>query len=256
MVATFLESMDTDDAEAAEYLADYGRPSWSEVASVAALAVRLRLGAALLCWVAARAPTCGPAARVLRASARRGRRDLGHREPGRRDGAAFDHDLGKPPAERAAGPGPGGVPQGRPTGAAPALAGRAGGRHRRARGSVAAGAAYQPLGVAGLAWPVLPGAAGRGRGAPGRSGPGTEGPRAVLVAGSCAVALAVFGLRVVSLLDYIASPRRAAFRPAGAGCRGSPCGPGRGVPLARLATDMLGRLASVPASTASSPPTR
>ena len=46
MVATFLESMDSDDAEAAEYLADFGRPSWSEVASVAALAVRLRLGAA------------------------------------------------------------------------------------------------------------------------------------------------------------------------------------------------------------------
>jgi hypothetical protein len=46
MVATFLESMDIDDPEAAEYLADYGRPSWSEVASVAVLAVRLRLGAA------------------------------------------------------------------------------------------------------------------------------------------------------------------------------------------------------------------
>jgi hypothetical protein len=46
MVATLLESMASDDAEAAEYLADYGRPSWSEVASVAALAVRLRLGAA------------------------------------------------------------------------------------------------------------------------------------------------------------------------------------------------------------------
>jgi hypothetical protein len=46
MVATFLESMASDDAEAAEYLADYGRPSWSEVASVAVLAVRLRLGAA------------------------------------------------------------------------------------------------------------------------------------------------------------------------------------------------------------------
>jgi hypothetical protein len=45
MVATFLESMATDDAEAAEYLADFGRPSWSEVASVAALAVRLRLAA-------------------------------------------------------------------------------------------------------------------------------------------------------------------------------------------------------------------
>jgi hypothetical protein len=46
MVATFLESMATENAEAAEYLADFGRPSWSEVASVAALAVRLRLGAA------------------------------------------------------------------------------------------------------------------------------------------------------------------------------------------------------------------
>jgi hypothetical protein len=46
MVATFLESMDSDDAEAADYLADYGRPSWSEVASVAALALRLRLCAA------------------------------------------------------------------------------------------------------------------------------------------------------------------------------------------------------------------
>jgi hypothetical protein len=46
MVATFLDSVDSDDAEAAEYVADYGRPSWSEVASVARLAARLRLGAA------------------------------------------------------------------------------------------------------------------------------------------------------------------------------------------------------------------
>ena len=46
MVATFLDSVDSDDAEAAEYAADYGRPSWSEVASVASLAVRLRLGTA------------------------------------------------------------------------------------------------------------------------------------------------------------------------------------------------------------------
>jgi len=44
MVATFLASMDTDDVEDAEFLADYGRPSWSEVASVARLAVRLRIG--------------------------------------------------------------------------------------------------------------------------------------------------------------------------------------------------------------------
>lgn len=44
MVATFLASMNTDDAEDGEYLADYGRPSWSEVASVVRLAVRLRVG--------------------------------------------------------------------------------------------------------------------------------------------------------------------------------------------------------------------
>src|SRR5262249_50882971 len=43
MVTSFLESMYTDDAEQAGYLADYGRPSWSEVASVVGLAVRLRL---------------------------------------------------------------------------------------------------------------------------------------------------------------------------------------------------------------------
>ena len=46
MVATFLDSVDSDDAEAAEYVADYGRPSWSEVATVASLAVRRCLGAA------------------------------------------------------------------------------------------------------------------------------------------------------------------------------------------------------------------
>src|SRR5712691_13419723 len=43
MVATFLESMATDDPDRAGYLADFGRPSWSEVASVLALAVQLRL---------------------------------------------------------------------------------------------------------------------------------------------------------------------------------------------------------------------
>jgi hypothetical protein len=46
MVATFLDSMATDDPDRAEYLADFGRPSWPEVASVLALAVRLRLGGA------------------------------------------------------------------------------------------------------------------------------------------------------------------------------------------------------------------
>ncbi len=44
MVATFLASMETDDVEDAEFLADYSRPSWTEVASVAKLAVRLRVG--------------------------------------------------------------------------------------------------------------------------------------------------------------------------------------------------------------------
>ncbi len=43
MVATFLQSVEADDADYADYLADFGRPSLSEVARVAALAVRLRL---------------------------------------------------------------------------------------------------------------------------------------------------------------------------------------------------------------------
>jgi hypothetical protein len=43
MVTTFLASMHTDDPEEAEYLADYGRPSWPEVASVVRLAIGLRL---------------------------------------------------------------------------------------------------------------------------------------------------------------------------------------------------------------------
>ncbi|MFJ8916545.1 hypothetical protein [Amycolatopsis sp. NPDC102389] len=44
MVATFLLSEQPEDAEDAEFAADYGRPSLPEVASVVALAVRLRLG--------------------------------------------------------------------------------------------------------------------------------------------------------------------------------------------------------------------
>jgi hypothetical protein len=44
MVATFADSMATDDPDDAEFMADYGRPSWSEIGSVLALAVRLRLG--------------------------------------------------------------------------------------------------------------------------------------------------------------------------------------------------------------------
>jgi hypothetical protein len=44
MVAAFLESVQPADPDEAEFIADYGRPSWSEVASVAVLAVRLRLG--------------------------------------------------------------------------------------------------------------------------------------------------------------------------------------------------------------------
>ncbi|MEN3307591.1 MAG: hypothetical protein V7603_3793 [Micromonosporaceae bacterium] len=43
MVATFLASVHTDDPEAADFAADYGRPGWTEVASVLALAVRLRV---------------------------------------------------------------------------------------------------------------------------------------------------------------------------------------------------------------------
>ncbi|WP_152610989.1 hypothetical protein [Amycolatopsis sp. MJM2582] len=44
MVATFLLSELPEDDEEAEFAADHGRPSWPEVASVVALAVRLRLG--------------------------------------------------------------------------------------------------------------------------------------------------------------------------------------------------------------------
>jgi hypothetical protein len=44
MVATFLDSMQTDDPDEAEFRAEFGRPSWSELASVVLLAVRLRLG--------------------------------------------------------------------------------------------------------------------------------------------------------------------------------------------------------------------
>jgi hypothetical protein len=46
MVAAFLATMRTDDQDSADYLADYGRPPWPEVASVALLAIRLRVGAA------------------------------------------------------------------------------------------------------------------------------------------------------------------------------------------------------------------
>ena len=46
MVCAFLESVHTDDPEAAEYMADFGRPGWPEVASIVALAVRLRIGSA------------------------------------------------------------------------------------------------------------------------------------------------------------------------------------------------------------------
>ena len=41
MVATFVESMMPDDPNDADFVAEFGRPAWSEVASVAALAVRL-----------------------------------------------------------------------------------------------------------------------------------------------------------------------------------------------------------------------
>jgi hypothetical protein len=46
MVATLADSVQTDDPDEAEFAADYGRPSWSEIGSVVALAVRLRLGTA------------------------------------------------------------------------------------------------------------------------------------------------------------------------------------------------------------------
>lgn len=44
MVAAFLDSMKTGDPDTDEYLADHARPSWSEMSSITALAIRLRLG--------------------------------------------------------------------------------------------------------------------------------------------------------------------------------------------------------------------
>jgi hypothetical protein len=44
MVATFLQSMATDDVDGAEFVAEFGKPNWAEVVSVMALAIRLRLG--------------------------------------------------------------------------------------------------------------------------------------------------------------------------------------------------------------------
>jgi hypothetical protein len=46
MVAAFLDSSLTGDSEEDELITDYGRPSWPEIASVAALAARLYLGGA------------------------------------------------------------------------------------------------------------------------------------------------------------------------------------------------------------------
>jgi hypothetical protein len=46
MVEAFLTSVETYDPERAEFLAEFGRPGLSEVASVAALSLRLRLGLA------------------------------------------------------------------------------------------------------------------------------------------------------------------------------------------------------------------
>lgn len=62
MVAAFMESMETDDPESADYLADFGRPSRSEVVSVAVLAIRLRLG---LSGYSPRSAAWGEATRIL-----------------------------------------------------------------------------------------------------------------------------------------------------------------------------------------------
>jgi hypothetical protein len=68
MVTTFLESMRTGDPERDEYLADYGRPSVSEAASVVSLAIRLRLPAARMRRTGAvsdRDVVLGDAARIV-----------------------------------------------------------------------------------------------------------------------------------------------------------------------------------------------
>ena len=46
MVAALLESSPTDDPEEDEYIIEFGKPKWPEVASVAGLAARLYLGGA------------------------------------------------------------------------------------------------------------------------------------------------------------------------------------------------------------------
>ncbi|HEX8006413.1 MAG TPA: hypothetical protein VF482_08295, partial [Trebonia sp.] len=46
MVAAFLDSSLTGDPEEDEFITEYGRPSWPELASVAGLAARLYLGGA------------------------------------------------------------------------------------------------------------------------------------------------------------------------------------------------------------------
>lgn len=73
MVTTFLASMRTDDPEQAEYLADFGRPSWGEMASVVALAIRLRLPGWRLKLGGPGAPPrsvlCGDAIRLVALSA-------------------------------------------------------------------------------------------------------------------------------------------------------------------------------------------
>jgi hypothetical protein len=62
MVATFLEDMATDDVEDAEYVAEFGKPSWAEIVSVVALAIRLRLGGGAS---SARYLTWGAAVRIV-----------------------------------------------------------------------------------------------------------------------------------------------------------------------------------------------
>ena len=331
MVATFLESMDTDDAEAAEYLADYGRPSWSEVASVAALAVRLRLGAA---GAPPRYVAWGEAVRLVALMGL-----LVHAAAATIDAGSTLWLAGRigwlpaPPADWAHIPAPSAWDTVLTIAGwlwLPAYVGLLLG-HRRAA-QLLAFFALLPAAVAAISvtvnlvagtapllittwanlllsallvlalaafhrdappvrrrpwlvalavaiavlvglsllvrptnpwvlldWPCLCCLALLGAAVAHLAGPalGRSGRAPSWSLALALVALAVFGLRVVSLLDYIGitpGGQRSALLALGAVEALAVLAVG--VPLARLATDMLGRLASVPASTASSPPTR
>ena len=237
MVATFLESMASDDAEAAEYLADYGRPSWSEVASVAVLAVRLRLGAA---DAPLRSGAWGEAVRLVALMGLLVHAAAATIEAGSTLWLAGRIDwLAAPPGDWA---------PALPHSAWPTI-------------STIAGLLVRPTTPwVLLDWPGLYCLALVGAALAHLAGPALRQKRRA-PSWSLALALlapAVFGLRVVSLLQYLTiTPIGQRYALLVVGAVEALAVLAVGVPLARLAADMLHRLTPIPAaSTASPPPTR